>query len=99
MTIFGYEMKTTFWQDFSIAERFGISAIKDTYNRAFNEWKHDYVYLTELVLVLNWKGWAFYDNGKTEISNVYFELWEQTDNYAYENLEGDELNYFLRTTD
>lgn len=99
MTIFGYEMKTTFWQDFSIAEKFGISAIKDTYSRAFNDWKHDYVYLTELVLVLNWKGWEFYEDGKTEISKVYFELWEQTDNYAYESLEGDELNYFLRTTD
>ena len=49
----GYEVKTTFWEDFSIAERFGLSAIQDTFNRAFKEWKEDYEFLTELVLVLN----------------------------------------------
>ena len=35
----GNEVKTTFWEDFSLAERFGLSAIQDTFNRAFKEWK------------------------------------------------------------
>lgn len=35
----GNEVKTTFWEDFSIAERFVLSAIQDTFNRAFKEWK------------------------------------------------------------
>ena len=35
----GNEVKTTFWEDFSIAERFGLSAIQDTFNRSFKEWK------------------------------------------------------------
>ena len=35
----GNELKTTSWEDFSIAERFGLSAIQDTFNRAFKEWK------------------------------------------------------------
>ncbi len=35
----GNEIKTMFWEDFSIAERFGLSAIQDTFNRAFKEWK------------------------------------------------------------
>ena len=35
----GNEVKTTFWEDFSIAERFGLSAIQDTFNRAFKELK------------------------------------------------------------
>lgn len=35
----GYEVKTKFWEDFSLAERFGLSAIQDTFNRAFKEWK------------------------------------------------------------
>ena len=26
-----YEFKTTFWMDFSIADRYGIPVIKDTY--------------------------------------------------------------------
>ncbi len=33
----GYEQKTTFWMDFSIADKFGIAAIKDTYKRAFRD--------------------------------------------------------------
>ena len=37
----GNEIKTMFWEDFSIAERFVLSAIQDTFNRAFNEWKDD----------------------------------------------------------
>ena len=35
----GYESKTTFWEDFTIADYFGKDAIQDTYNRAFKEWK------------------------------------------------------------
>ena len=44
------------------AERFGAEAIRDTFKRAFTEWKHDYKYLTELVMVLNHKCWQFYQN-------------------------------------
>ena len=36
---YGYEPITSFWEDFSIADKFGIKAVKDTYNRAFKEWK------------------------------------------------------------
>ena len=35
----GNEVKTTFWEDFSIAERFGLSAIQDPFNLSFKEWK------------------------------------------------------------
>ena len=42
----GYELQTTFWNDFSIADRFGLSAIQDTFSRAFEEWKENYKYLT-----------------------------------------------------
>ena len=30
----GYELQTTFWEDFSIADRFDLSTIRDTINRA-----------------------------------------------------------------
>ena len=93
-----YEFKTTFWQDFSIADKFGIDAIKDTYKRAFKEWKDNYIYLTELVLVLNWKIWDWYEKD-TSIAKVYNDFWEKTQNYAYDNLKGDELTYFYRTID
>lgn len=46
----GYEPITTFWQDFSIADKFGNNAIADTYRRAKSEWKDNYKYWTELCL-------------------------------------------------
>lgn len=106
MKLFGYECFTTFWDDFTIAEKCGgISAIKDTYKRAFAEWKHDYKYLTELVMVLNHKIWQWYDgekwdNGKsTEIARVYNDLWQAAAKYAETNLKGNELSYYYRITD
>ena len=53
----GYNLLTTFWEDFSIADKYGIVGVKDTYRRAFNEWKDDYKFFTELTLVLNHKIW------------------------------------------
>jgi hypothetical protein len=38
----GYKPFTTFWQDFSIADTYGLQAIQDTFNRAFEAWKGDY---------------------------------------------------------
>jgi hypothetical protein len=98
MNVNGYETKTTFWSDFTIADAFGIDAIKDTFNRAFKEWKSNYIYLTELVMVLNWKIWQWYEKNET-ISRVYNELWKQADAYACDNLKGNELTYFYSTTD
>ena len=99
MTINGYTTMTTFWNDFSIADKFGIHAIKDTYKRAFNEWKSNYKYLTELVMVLNWKCWHYYDKGNNEYSLLYSNLYHEANDYAYDNLKGDELTYYYQTTD
>lgn len=93
-----YKCFTTFPEDFAIADRFGVDAVRDTFNKAFNEWKGDYKYLTELVLVLNWKIWQFYEKNE-DLANLYNELWEQADNYACENLKGEELSYFYSTLD
>lgn len=59
----GYNLMTTFWEDFSIADKYGIAGVKDTYRRAFNEWKDDYKFFTELTLVLNHKIWQHYEGG------------------------------------
>ena len=94
----GYQPITTFYMDFSIADRFGISAIKDTYRRAFKEWKSNYKYLTELVMVLNWKTWEHYEQDDTK-AQLYQDLFETARSYALDNLEGEELSYYIRTTD
>lgn len=94
----GYKPKTTFYMDFSIADRFGIDAIKDTYKRAFNEWKNNVEYITELVMVLNWKIGEHY--GKNEsFAKAYNELWEELDEWCLDNLEGENFDYFVMTTD
>lgn len=94
----GYEIITTFGNDFDIAEAFGADAIRDTYNRAFNEWKGNYKYLTELVLILNWKIWQHYEQNEV-YARLYNELWEAADGFALDNLKGEEADYFYRTTD
>lgn len=93
-----YEFKTTFWKDFSIAERFGIKAIRDTFNRAFEAWKTNVEYVTELVIVLNWKIWSLYKTDE-QVARVYDELWKKADGWCCDNLTGDDLIYFLRATD
>ena len=35
----GYKPKTTYWQDFSVADKYGEKAVRDTYNRSMNDLK------------------------------------------------------------
>ena len=95
----GYKPISTFYTDFSIADRFGTAAIEDTYKRAFEGWKEDYKMLTELVMALNWKIWEHYDAGSERYARLYNDLWEKSARYAEENLKGEELSYYYRTTD
>lgn len=94
----GYEMKTTFWEDFTIADAFGVSAIEDTYKRAFNGWKHDYVYITELSLVLNWKMFQWYEKDDSKYQ-IYYNLYTKLDAWCMDNLRNSELIYYIDTTD
>ena len=94
----GYEMTTTFPMDFSIADAFGFSAVLDTYQRAFEDWKTNYVFLTELVVTLNLKIWQHYQKNE-QLARLYNELWEKTQNYAYDTLKDKELEFFFQVTD
>jgi len=95
----GYKPKTTFYEDFSIADNFGKAAVKDTFNRGFETAIFmGYEYLTEFVMALNWKIWEHYEHNE-DLARLYNELWEKADLYATENLKGEELSYFYRTTD
>ena len=94
----GYKPRTTFWQDFSIADAFGGDAVTDTFHRAFNEWKDNCVYITELVMVLNHKIAQWYERNMP-LAKLYNDAWNIADNYAVNHLQGDELNYFYNVTD
>lgn len=93
-----YKSITSFWDDFTIADAFGDSAILDTYRRAFKEWKSDYKYLTELVMVLNHKIWQWSEKNE-ERAKLYDGLYSQANDYALNNLKGEELSYFWTVTD
>lgn len=95
----GYMPITTFWEDFSTADAFGSGAITDTYNRAFKEWKNNYKYFTELVMVLNWKCWEWHYRNRFSLSELYSNLFYKAQEWGYNNLKGDELTYFWRTLD
>ena len=90
---------TTFHLDFRIAEAFGIEAVKDTYNRAFAEWKNNYLYLTEFVIVLNHRCWMHYEKNNIELSSLYADLYYKTHDWACEHLKGKELEHYFSVTD
>lgn len=93
-----YKPITSFYTDFSIADKFGIVAIQDTYDRAFKEWQHDYHHITELAMVLNWKIWRWYEKND-EYAKLYNGLWQQLDAWCIDNLKDEALDYYYKTTD
>ena len=95
----GYKPISTFYTDFSIADAFGVKAIKDTYNKCKNEWSYDYKYLTELVMVMSWKSFEHQDN--PTLCQLYSDLYYELDEFAYNKFKDnkEQLSYYLRTTD
>ena len=94
----GYQMTTTFFEDFKIAEAFGLDAVEDTFNNAFKNWKTNYIFLTELSIVMSNNSIAHYDTNK-ELSKLYTKLYYRVDSYCMDNLKNDALDFYLRTTD
>ena len=96
-----YQRKTTFASDFCIAEWYGVDSIKDTFNRAFEHWKSNIEFLTELAMVVNIWSWFWYDKeGETsEIGALYSKCYYQIYDYACENLSSEDAKYFFNTID
>lgn len=91
-------INTTFDLDFAIAERFGESAVVDTFQRAFGEWKDSVEYLTALVITLNHKIWEHYEEND-RLATLYNTLWATADEWCMENLSGGDMDYYLAETD
>lgn len=87
-----------FWQDFTIADEFGVSAIKDTYKRAFNGWKDNVEYYASFVMTLNHKIWEWYEKDEA-IARVYNELWMKADDYGRTHFEGKDVEYYFEFLD
>lgn len=96
----GYTPITTFWDDFSTAETFGWEAIRETAEKCFKEWKSNYKYLTELVMVLNHKSW-YWNNKNDALMILYSSLYYKYDDKAIKALNNNKtaLNYYFKTLD
>jgi len=93
-----FKFESTFWEEFSIAEDYGVDGVKEHYNLVFPQWKDNLKYLTELVLVLNIKLFLWF-KVDDDLGRMYEKLWMETDQYALNTLKGDELHYYLHTLD
>ena len=96
---FGYERKTTFFSDLSIAEWYGADSVRDTYKNVIGSWVKNVVYFSEFVICLNWKIWEWNARGNDELARVYDELWRKADELACNTYKGKDADYYYRTTD
>ena len=90
---------STFYADFSMADVYGEDAIKDTFKRAFNEWKGNAKMFVELVAALNHKIWFWYENGVEEYSTLYDALWKKADAYGCNHFKGDDATHYFQVLD
>ena len=95
----GYTMTSTFFEDFQIADKFGVKGVEETFENAFNSWKCNHVYLTELAIVMSNNSIMHYVHGHMELSKTYTELYRKIDTYCMDNLKSEELQFYLKATD
>ena len=80
----GYEPMYTFYEDLSIAEKFGLGAVQETYDTIMKNWSNDYKALTEFVMALNWKTWEHADKEgrcSSKLCELYIKLFEKAEDY------------------
>ena len=112
-----YEPKYSFYRDFAIAEFCEVymndkNAIRKTYKDILKSYGDNYEALTELVMVLNHKIWAYYqkvdshylgvsDEKAMEFSKLYDTLWREAQNVFFKKFEGNDeaTSYYFRVLD
>ena len=105
----GLEREDTLnWADFTVAEPFGMTAVKDTFANA--DYKNrGYKYVTELAVVMNKKCWEWYTQAENaigkvaekarEFSRYYSDRYYEICDWAAQNLKGDEATFFYSVLD
>ena len=115
----GYQPKYSFYRDFAVAEFCQAymrdkDAVKKTYNQVIKSWGNNYKALTEIVLVLNHKSWAFAKPNRVDAKylnvgdswadyfvNLYVELYRKADELFFKKFRGNEeaMSYYYEVTD
>lgn len=86
----GYTRKTTFFSDLSIAEWYGLDAIKETFNDVMKSWINDPKYIAEFALSLNWKSWQHHAYKNDEATQLYIQLYYDAEEKIYKHFSGNE---------
>jgi hypothetical protein len=97
---YGYERKTTFYSDLTIADIFGADAVQDTYDRVVKEWMDNIEYITEFCMCVNHKSWEHVEDD-VELCKLYSNLYYDLKSKVYEHYEGNKkaTQYFFQTID
>ena len=93
---------TTYASDFILAEIEGSAGVIKTAKNAWENWKTDYKWATEIIMALNFLAWYHYDvDVNLPLSELYSELYYKYMDLYYEQFEGNEeaTDYFFEMTD
>lgn len=91
-------VSTTFYLDFGIADRFGISSVRETYNRVFTEWKNNCQYWTEVAMALNHRCWYWHTRNE-DMMLLYRNLYYKADAWAQCSMNAKELFFYAEVMD
>lgn len=100
----GYEPCTTFWEDFSMADKFvgyiDRNPLEELYDIALPYAKSDYKVFTELVMVLNHKIWQWYQENQVH-ARLYDALWRRSMEDFFKTFKHNSVavEYYYRVTD
>ena len=91
-----YKSKTKFWSDFTIADEFGVGGVRTTFSITFSRCKDNAEQVMELALVLYLKSEEHIQYENFELYQTYDNLFYQVNNYCMENLDDDDLSFYLK---
>ena len=83
-------------EGFKFADKHGTAVIRHMFKQAFNEQKGSTDGLTALTMAVIREFWANWNDGKEDLAALYKEFYHQCRDYALDNLDGDELDYFVQ---
>ena len=93
-----YAPFTTYASDFILAEIEGSAGVIKTAKDAWNNWKTDYKWATEIIMAINFLAWYHYDvDVNLSLSELYYKYMD----LYYEQFNGNSeaTDYFFEMTD
>lgn len=88
--------KTALWQKFTDVEKNGVDAIKDLYEKTFEERWWEIADITDLAMVIYCKLWHW-DGTDWVYNRMYEPTWEKMRDWAYDHLKGNDAQYYYNT--